>query len=298
MKLVNSANLKRSKIKEVEQALIKFDESGAMHSKFLRGFKKEMVIMELMEFVMHPDSFHQGIGTGLSGDAVLTSQYILKYKPLIFVNTIIDLYTNGVTDFPAGKNSIHLKPSLHIRKWAINVDQNKFAKATAQLFLFSLREHFNEIDYYKGAQNCALASTHLQTIWATTCISAEQRLAEELLGVECGIIDVNPLGNNDSNTSLIKIQQLIDDEMIVIVCTKNCYLKNLDKRDTSQCNHSPDTIKVPHFVRILDIKQLPFQKVMVQWWDYGGLHQQIMAVKDFNCMVSGGIYFPIPLKDL
>jgi hypothetical protein len=295
MKLVATVTLKRASIKEVEQALNKFDENGSEQSKFIFGFRKEMVKMELMEFVLNPDSFHQGIGTALSGDAVLISQYILKYKPLIFVNAIIDLYNNGVTDFPAGKTIIHLKPSQNIRKWAISVDQNKFAKATAQLFMLSLREHFNEIDYYNGAQNCAWASTLLQTIWATSELTTLQRLAEELLDVECAKIDLNPLDNNsDSTTSLLKIQELIDSGKITIVCVKYSYLKNLDKIEAGYYNHSPESIKGTRFIRIINLKQLWFQKIQMEWWDYGGQHTQEMPLKDFNSMISGGIYIPIP----
>lgn len=287
MKTINSLTLENNSLNNAQNAIKDFELHADTQSFFLNGFNKQIIVAELSELINNPDSFHQGLGTNFSGDAVIVSQYILKHTPDIYVNTIIDFYTKGFANYDNGKCIIKFEPSQNIRKWAFNTEKNKFAKATSQLFLFSLREHFNEIDYYRGAQNTIWASSFLSSIWGISSLSAQQRIAEELLGFDCEKFGEHKKKNNKPD--LEKIQNDIAKGNLVILQVNREYLKCTEKSERDAEKHQQTETEDAHYINLVQLKTNGLNSLWMQWWNCGAIHQQSIALSDFNAMFHGGL---------
>ena len=294
MKTVNQLILKSSSLSSAKKAITDFNKYATETSVMLSGFKKETVVKELMELIQNPDSFHPGVGAKFSGDAAIIAQYVLRYMPEVYVNTIIDLYNTGKANYNNGRNIIRLTPSQNIRRWAYNTDKNESSKATSQLFLYTLREHFNEIDYYRGAQNTIWACSFLHSIWGVSNLSVQLRIAEELVGFSCEKFgEQNSLLKSGKRSSVAMIQNLVSSShLVIMLVNREQLIKTEIEKENSDINELPET----DYITILKLISLDENLLWMQWWDSGCIHEQIVPVNELENILWGGFYIKPPAR--
>lgn len=289
MKLSNPVVLHKNAYHHALNAIHHFENEAAEESHFLYGLPKSKIVRELLELVHNPHSFHPGIDAKLSGDAVIISQYILKYMPDIYVGVILDLYKMGKASFNNGHRVLELQPSINICKWACNNDKNEFAMSTAQLFLFTIREYFNEIDYFCGAENTVWASSFLQNIWSLNTLSVQQKITEILLGVKC-----HQFVKRNCQEKIEKIQHAIDNKHIIVLMVNKKYLTPNQSKIQEENNEQTNE----HFIGLLKLNYLNSSLLNIKWWERGVVYAQDITETDFNNMFKGGFFIPNPSKDL
>jgi hypothetical protein len=288
MKILDPLILQTNSVNNAKNAIQEFSKNATTHSNYLYGFSKENTVNELFEIVNNPNSFNPSNGAVFSGDSVIVSQYILKYRADAYVKIIIDLYNKGYANYDNGNNTIKFEPSLNIRKWVFTANKNEFAKATSQLFLYTIREYFNEIDYYKGAENTIWASTFLNNIWGISNIAVQHRIAQELLGFKCeNYVERCQTDNNSIEACIVKVQDHILKGKTIITLVNSAYLNWVSKGKMNSTGMQNLDLNTAHYINILQLYQKDKKMVTMQWWDFGGIHKQSFSVQDFDKMIKG-----------
>jgi hypothetical protein len=277
--------MKTSKQNDALTAINDLAASAAATSAYFQNVSLADIVTGLNQYINDPDSLHQGLGTNLCGPSALTSQVFLKYNPLAFVNIVFDLYNKGAASFDNGSQIINIEPSANVKQFAGDL-QNRFASTVSQMFLFSLREHFAEVHYFKKAQD---------TIWASTILGGEKKVADQFFAFSNNRFGETALwGIPDKDVHVEDIQSKIDSGKIAVVLVDSGYLENLDNRYPNFGKHEAGNLAGTHYISVLGASADQNNNVTFRWWDYGGKHQQIMSLENFKRMIWGGIFIEKP----
>jgi hypothetical protein len=277
--------MKTSNKNDALTAISDLSNSAPASSPYFQSVSLADVVTGLNQYVSAPDSLHQGLGTNLCGPSALTSQVFLKYNPLGFVNIVFDLYNKGNASYDNGSQLISINPSVNVKQFAGEL-QNRFASVVSQMFLFSLREHFAEVNYFKKAQD---------TIWASTILGGEKKVADQFFAFTNDRFGETALwGIPDKDVHAEDIQSRIDSGKIAIVLVDSGYLENLDNRYPNFGKHETGNLAGTHYICVLGASADQNNSVTFKWWDYGAAHQQTMSLENFKRMIWGGIFIEKP----